>query len=285
MASRKALCVGINLFKNYPGSTLHGCVNDAHDMAGVLTKLLGFTNADIKTLVDANATKTNIMAELQAMVAGAKSGKYSYLVFSLSSHGTQMPDQHHDEADQYDEAFCPHDLAAAGSQWDPKHIILDDELHDLFLQLPPNVLLEVYLDTCHSGTGLKATDLMPDRIPRYIAPPSVEACEALAFRTARGLAPRMRERQTEHAILFAACRDNQTSADAYIASNYHGAFTYYWCKEILAAKNQISRAELLKRVNADLKQAHFSQVAQLECNATQRAISPSEEKAGQLVDA
>jgi len=276
MSNRRALFVGINVFKNYPGSTLHGCVNDANDMADAYTKLLGFTANDFKILADAQATKAAIMTELQAMVAGAKAGKYNYLVFSMSSHGTQVPDKGGEEADRYDEAFCPHDLAAAGGQWDANHVILDDELHDLFVQLPPSVLLEVYLDTCHSGTGLKAADLMPDRRPRYIAPPSMAACNQLLSLAPRGLAARMRERDdraTQHALLFAACRDNQTSADAYIGGRYHGAFTYYWHKEIIAANNHISRADLLKKVNADLKAGHFAQVAQLEGNATQRALS------------
>jgi len=91
MSSRRALCVGINQFQNYPGSNLQGCVNDANQMIGVLKKFLGFADADIKRLTDAQATKAAIMAELNAMVKGALTGKYSYLVFSLSSHGTQIP--------------------------------------------------------------------------------------------------------------------------------------------------------------------------------------------------
>lgn len=273
MSHRKALFVGINQYKNYPGSNLNGCVNDANAMATVYTKLLGFTAADLSIVTDARATKAAIMTELKAMVDGAKAGRYNYLVFSLSSHGSQVPDRGGEEADHYDEAFCPHDLAAKGGQWDPAHIIVDDELHDLFVQLPPSVLLEVYLDTCHSGTGLKAIDLMPDRRPRYIAPPSPAAVDQVGSLMARGLRTRLREdRATRNAILFAACRDNQTSADAYIAGNYHGAFTYFWCKEILAANNHIGRNDLLKKVNADLKAAHFSQVAQLEGDATQRGL-------------
>ncbi len=276
MSNRKALCVGINLFKNYPGSTLHGCVNDANQMIGILEKYLGFVAGDIKVLTDAQATKQAMMAELTAMVNGAKSGKYSYLVFSLSSHGTQVPDKNGDEADHYDEAFCPHDLAAAGGQWDPNHVILDDELHDLFAQVPDNVLVEVYLDTCHSGTGLKAMDLMPNRSPRYLAPPSREACEKVIPLMARGLRRRVVEKAAKNVILWGACRDNQTSADAYIGGTYHGAFTYYWVKETIAANNKISRNDLLKKVNADLAANHYTQVAQLECPATQRGISIQE---------
>ncbi|MCX7192301.1 MAG: caspase family protein [Proteobacteria bacterium] len=274
MSNRRALCIGINVFKNYPGSTLNGCVNDANQMAGILKQYLGFAPTDIKVLTDAQATKQAIIAELTAMVAGAKTGKYSYLVFSLSSHGTQVPDKNGDEADHYDEAFCPHDLAATSGQWDPNHVILDDELHDLFAQVPDNVLIEVYLDTCHSGTGLKAADLMPDRRPRYIAPPSIAACEKVATLMARGMRRRVVEKAASNVILWGACRDNQTSADAYIGGSYHGAFTYYWVRETTAANNNISRNALLKKVNADLSTNHYSQVAQLECPATQRGISP-----------
>lgn len=276
MSNRRALCVGINTFKNYPNATLNGCVNDANQMAGILKKYLGFsgTGTDITLLTDAQATKTAIMAELKSMVNGAKAGKYSYLVFSLSSHGSQAPDQNADEADHFDEVFCPHDLAEKNGQWDQAHIIIDDELHDLFAQVPDNVLIEAYLDTCHSGTGLKAIDLMPDRRPRYIAPPSMAGCEKVLSLMPRGLRRRLIEKSAKNVILWAACRDNQTSADAYINGAYHGAFTYYWAKETTAANNKISRKALLKMVNADLKSNHYTQVAQLECPATQRESFP-----------
>jgi hypothetical protein len=241
-------------------------------MSGVLTQLLGFNSSDIKVLTDANATKANIMNELHGMVDDAKAGKLGYLVFSMSSHGTQVPDKDGDERDHYDEAFCPHDLAALNGQWDPNHIIIDDELHDLFSQIPSHVLIEVTLDTCHSGTGLKALDLQPDRRPRYLTPPSAEAYAAVEARVPRGLARRISEKGGGNVVLFAACRANQTSADAFISGQYHGAFTYYWCKEILHAKNKIPRSELLKLVNTDLKNGHYSQVAQLECNTSQRKM-------------
>lgn len=269
-SNRKALCVGINQFKNYPSSALQGCVNDARDMAAVLKELLGFTDTDITTLTDAQATKANIMSTLKSMAADAKAGKYSYLVFSLSSHGTQVPDTSGDEPDRADEAFCPHDLAQKGNKWDPDHIIVDDELHDLFVQLPKNVLLEVYLDTCHSGTGLKAIDMLLDRRPRYLPPPSLEAFFQVDGRRSRGLHQALLEKAITHHILWAACRADQTSADASIGGSWHGAFTYYFCKEMRACKNKLSRAEVLNKVRADLKTGHYSQTPQLEGEATLR---------------
>lgn len=274
-SNRRALCVGINQYKNYPKSNLQGCVNDVVDMEDILTKYLGFkgasgTDPDIVKLTDSQATKANIMAQLKAMVEGARAGKYTYLVFSMSSHGTQVPDVSGDEPDRADEAFCPHDLAQKGNQWDPNYIITDDELHDLFVQLPENVLLEVYLDTCHSGTGLKLVDILLDRTPRFMPPPTIEAYEALQNTAPRGLSKALTEKGITHHILWAACRDNQVSADAKIGNSWHGAFTYYLCKVIRDCNNKLARKEVLQRVNAALKAGKFTQIAQLECEATVR---------------
>jgi hypothetical protein len=268
--AKKALCVGINNFKNYPGNALQGCVNDANDMEALLKKWLGFSPGDIVKLTDAQATKENIIKNLNEMVDGAKRGKYSYLVFSLSSHGTQVPDTSGDEPDKADEAICPHDLASAGSFWDPKHIIIDDELHDLFVQLPANVLLEVYFDTCHSGTGIKALDLLPDRKPRWMPPPSYEAFEKVDGRRSRGLYESFLEKGIVHHILWAACRSDQTSADAHIAGGWHGAFTYYFCKVMNQTQNKLPRKDVLTKVRQALSAGHYNQVPQLEGEATKR---------------
>ncbi len=268
--NKKALCVGINTFKNYPASSLQGCVNDANDMSALLQNLLGFQAADITVLTDAKATKTKIMSTLKAMVDGALAGTYNSLVFSMSSHGTQIPDLSGDEPDRADEAFCPHDLAQSGNQWDTNFIILDDELRDLFAPLPPNVHLEVYLDTCHSGTGLKSVDMLLDRRLRYLPPPSFEAFQKVECKRSRGLRHGLLEKGVVHHILWAACRSDQTSADANIAGGWHGAFTYFFCKEMNSSHNSLSRSELLAKVRADLKAGHYTQIPQLESEASHR---------------
>ena len=56
-----------------------------------------------------------------------------------------------------------------------------------------------------------------------------------------------------------------------LGGSWHGAFTYYFCKELRACRNDLSRAALLKKVRADLKAGHYSQIPQLECEATVRS--------------
>ncbi|MDD1774545.1 MAG: caspase family protein, partial [Methanobacterium sp.] len=237
--SKRALCVGINNFKNYPENSLNGCINDAYDMHALLVKYMGFKDNDIFKLLDKDATKSNIMKNLNEMVKGARKGKYNTLVFSMSSHGTQQPDAGVDESDRMDEAFCPYDLASKEASWDKDHIITDDELHDLFIQLPDQVNLEVYLDTCHSGTGLKAMEPIPDRQPRFIPPPSPEIFHA-SDKNLKGASSLLDEVVDKH-ILWAACQADQTSADAHISGEWHGAFTYYLCRAVNQTDNRKSR--------------------------------------------
>lgn len=268
MGTRKALCVGVNQFANFPDAALRGCVNDANDMADVLQRIVGFDPTDITLLTDSQATKANIMDTLENFVAEAQAGGVDYIAFSMSSHGTQVPDVSGDEPDNADEAFCPYDVTSGGDAWAADHIIIDDELRDLFLTLPQNVLLEIYLDTCHSGDGLKAIDLFHTRRVRYLPPPSLAAFRAVQGRRSRGLSRALLERGIRHHILWAACRSDQTSADAQIDGGFHGAFTYYWAQVMRQIQNTVSRNEVLRRVRAELAAAGYPQIPQLEANAT-----------------
>lgn len=265
-SDRRALCVGINQFPFASINRLNGCVNDAHDMAAVFRDLVGFSPADITILTDQQATKAGITAALRAMVNAARAGTVKYLVFSFSSHGTQVPDFSGDELDRQDEAFCPHDLVAApNGGWDQSRLLVDDELRDLFLTLPADVLLEVYLDTCHSGTGLRELN---QRVARYAPPPGPAAAQALATRTPRGLARSLAEAGSRHHILWSACRADQKSWDDSFNGRANGAFTYYWTRAMRASNNTLSRTQILQQVRADLQAASYNQEPQLQANAT-----------------
>jgi len=281
MAGKRALFVGINKFANYAQFALNGCVNDAKDMGALYRELLGFKPSEITTLTDAQATKAGIMSNLKAMVAGAKAGKLGYLVFALSSHGTQMDDTSGDEPDGKDEAFVPYDIAEKNGKWDPARIISDDELHDLFAALPDNVLLEVYLDTCHSGSGLRGAEFgLNAPRARYVAPPDHEFTKRTArmrgftLRRPRATAPgagaAAKGVAGQHHVLWTGCKSNETSADAYFNGRYNGAFTYYYVKVMRESRNQLSRKAVVANVRALMK-GKFAQNPQLEGNATNRS--------------
>ena len=133
--------------------------------------------------------------------------------------------------------------------------------------------LAVLLDSCHSGTGTREMTGMaglPQELslkPRFLQPPLDIACRADEDMEVRRL---LRGSNPMNHVLFAGCRDNQTSADAYIGGAYNGAFSYYFCKHLRDVQGNVTRGELIKRVRASLKFNGFSQVPQLEAGTAER---------------
>jgi hypothetical protein len=268
---RKALLVGINDYKGV--GDLRGCVNDVLDMHFSLRSLFNFQTRDIRVLTDSRATKANIIHRLKWLVDKAKSG--DFLVFHFSGHGSQIRDRDGDEpVDHLDELICPYDM-----NWDGTFII-DDELNEIFKNVPEGALLEVFIDSCHSGTVLREMGLTPPpelaaehpTLNRYLPPP---ADIFLRFGgeedelESKGFVKGVKERGVKHHILWAGCMANQTSADAYIDGRYHGAFTYYLNLH-LRRNPRVSRRELVRKVRTSLRHGGYSQIPQLEIEATKR---------------
>ena len=264
MMRRTALCVGVDRYRHFPTANLDGCVRDAHDMAALLHEVLGFQRADIHLLTNEEATKARILHELERLVEAAVAGQADHLVFTFSGRGTQLPDLDLGEFDRADDAFCPTDLAATGAHWNRDTLLVDDELHDLFVRLPRHVVLEVFLDTCHSGAGIQAADLLMDRRPKHLPPPSVEAFRDIEFRHARPAHVKLMEKGLSHHILWTACKDRQVAVEAFLGGEWRGAFTWHFCQEARAAGARLSRAKLLGNLRLDLDARRFTQVPQLD---------------------
>jgi hypothetical protein len=282
---RYALCVGINEFKSLPRSSwLNGCVNDATDISKALKKI-GFSPRHLHVLKDEAATKRKVMATLNQLVDKVKPG--DHLVFTFSSHGTQVPSQPDDpdEPDGLDEAFACHDIKQSGDSWDRKTVIIDNELRDLFAKVPEGVLVEVLLDTCHSGTGLKDLDdiqqaMLLGRRPRFLPPPTPKGLHQA--RDIRAMSPPAAERKTlgeltkvprgtAKPVLFAACRPDQTASDATFSSRPNGAFTYLFL-QALAEDGSRTRSQLATAVTQALKSGDFEQRSTLEAPAKAKKL-------------
>jgi len=261
----KAVLVGVNKYA-MPDADLAGCVNDVTNVRDVLLKYFGFSAGKIRLLTDSRATRARIMEALAWLVRDAAAG--DQLLFHFSGHGSQVADLNGDEVkDRQDEILCPHDM-----DWDGVYIT-DDDLAKIFGGVPKGVNLEVLLDSCHSGTGtreLAGMALLPEAMrlrPRFLAPPpDVAGRMDEDMETVRLL----RATNPMSHVLFTGCRDNQTSADAFIGGSFNGAFSYYFCKHLRDTQGEITRGELIKRVRASIKFNGYSQVPQLECARGER---------------
>jgi hypothetical protein len=65
-------------------------------------------------------------------------------------------------------------------------------------------------------------------------------------------------------VLIAACRENQTSADAWINGGYHGAHTYHLCRALTNGTRDLTYRALVSATGIALSRAGFDQVPQLE---------------------
>jgi hypothetical protein len=258
--AKRAFCVGINDYP-YDGSDLQGCVNDANAWADLLAEHYDFPRSDITLVTDAEATKSRLVEGIKGLLAGASSG--DVVVFTNSSHGSYLADSDADEP-TYDEILCPYDIAESR--------LVDDELRELFAELPDGVRLTVISDSCFSGTVTRAP--VSENIPGLEVPDE---------RRVRFLSPGLRgdpvlpnpwlakpkrveaypESEMKE-ILLSGSSDKEYSYDADIEGTFHGAMTYHAIKVIRDANYELTYAELHERLQPMLDQAGFPQHPQLE---------------------
>jgi hypothetical protein len=155
-ARNSALLVGVG---NYNTAATGWPVIHGNNDVELLLPRLSADCFDVRTLVDSEATKANIMSALRSIASGASSGDVVYIHFS--GHGQQVQDMNRDEDDDFDESFVCYDACfsaqysvGAGKYRGQNHLI-DDELFPVFNQIKRKIgaggELIVVFDSCYSG--------------------------------------------------------------------------------------------------------------------------------------
>jgi hypothetical protein len=265
--AKKAVLVGVNRYR-IPGSDLRGCVPDVKNMSRLIQGQYGFDAGDITMLTDFDATKKAMEEAITGMVSGAKRG--DVLLLHFSGHGSNVPDDNDEEADNRDEILCPTDL----DWYDP---FRDDWLRNVFDGLSAGVSLTMISDSCHSGTVTRAIE-PPDAplLERYLPSPwdlaTVESGRDLTA-TTRGTLHKATEEERKARdivpvdipeVLISGCRADQTSADAHISGGYAGALTYHLVEALAEAGTPLSYRDLHDKTCEKLKRGRYEQVPQLE---------------------
>ncbi len=296
----KALLIGINNYESI--SDLRGCHNDVTNLRNVLTNYYQFDPNNISVLCDYRAIKKKIMDRMDWLYDGAKAG--DRIVFHFSGHGSQVIDLDGDERKRQPKDYLDEMLCLYNMDWDDRDSYLTDDILGSWAEaMATGVHLTIVLDCCHSGTGTRElvrppwddfednkgksisdwtsedwkyfADLMggkikrenDDSLPRYYAPPTDIACrvdETRSYSTKKLFKSLDDNLDITHTLLT-GCRDDQTSADAYINGDFHGAFTYYLCKSIRnRCREKVNYEKLIKQVRQSLHHNQYTQVPQLE---------------------
>jgi hypothetical protein len=171
VAEARALLVGVSDYDDTIGlADLRGPANDVRLYAETLAAR-GVT--DLRLLADGVAgatrpTRDAILSGLAALAADSTDGDLVFI--AMSGHGTRQPDRNGDEGDGLDEVFLPADTARAqpGSAAIP-NAITDDDLGAAILAIQATGAdVWFVMDSCHSGSGLRAGD--PASAARFVDP-------------------------------------------------------------------------------------------------------------------
>ncbi|RYC55073.1 hypothetical protein CHU98_g11135 [Xylaria longipes] len=283
---RKALLVGINYFGQR--GQLRGCINDVRNMSSYLAEHFGYKREDMVILTDdqqnpmSQPTKQNLLRAMHWLVKDARPN--DSLFFHYSGHGGQTKDLDGDEEDGYDEVIYPVDFRQVGH-------ITDDEMHRIMVRpLQGGVRLTAIFDSCHSGTALDLPYIYSTQ--GILKEPNLakEAGQGLLgvissysqgdlggvannimgfFKKASGgedAHNRAMATKTSAAdvIMLSGSKDDQTSADATIASQATGAMSWAFITA-LKKKPQQSYVQLLNSIRDELA-TRYTQKPQLSCS-------------------
>lgn len=117
---------------------LAGCLNDAHAMENICSQQ-GFTTS---LLLDEQANAAAVLAAISDLAGKAVAG--DTVVISYSGHGGQVPDTTGTEDDGQCETWVCFD-----------RMVVDKELFAKWSDFEAGVHVEVFSDSCHSGTVIR----------------------------------------------------------------------------------------------------------------------------------
>ena len=155
--TRRALVIGIGEQKDKSW----GKINGDMDVSYVQQMLQNAKYMDVRTLVNEQATKANIVSAFMKLTAECNVGDVVYVQFS--GHGQLVTDDNGDEQDGWDEAWIPYDAYLKYGKKDKgeKHLI-DDEINVLLTGIRNKIgdcgKLLVVVDACHSGDSSRGDE-------------------------------------------------------------------------------------------------------------------------------
>jgi len=226
-SNKVAILTAIN---NYRGSEndLNGCVND------LLLAKIKLPDFQIREFRDSEVTRRCVKEQLQYAVLNSIQG--DTILFAYSGHGSYVVDRNSDEPDGVDETLYLYD----GD-------LVDDETCEILAGVPFGVTVVMVLDSCFSGTSTRSLNKARFMPPKKRIPTYTRVKKAI--------------HATDNVIIFSACAENETSADAFIDNSYNGAFSYYFWNSL---RRDMTYREWYKQVCLYLPNKNFEQHPQIE---------------------
>jgi hypothetical protein len=206
--TRRALLVGINA---YPNAPLAGCVNDGMDMRDELKAFHGFRDDEILIITDGAATTEQIWAGLKWLTVGAKRGDIRF--FDYSGHGVEYVTAN----GKLHQCICPVDF-----DWSEPRMIMDHQFKTHFEKMPDGVTFNWLSDSCHSGDLTRGLKKGTPKVYPIVAREMLIKIHNAKVKS-KGLVGGILD-----VGFLSGCQSNQTSADAFDASQNRPRGALHW---------------------------------------------------------
>lgn len=235
--TRRALVIGLGQQEDKSWGKINGD-SDVPYVEEMLRKAR-FKSANIKKLVNQQATKEFIVNALESLITKSKRGDIVYIHFS--GHGQQMRDVHNDENDGLDECWIPYDAYRVNCEKDrgEKHLT-DDEvnyyLNNIRDKIGDSGKLLVVIDACHSGDATREND---NDVVRGVDDIFIKTIKTFIKRTILKKEQNMpinpnAINNSERWITISACESNQVNIE--MKSPIVGKLTYAIFKKLKESK-------------------------------------------------
>lgn len=237
--TQRALLIGVSEYEANL-TPLAGARNDVFLIRELLVQKYGFDPANIRILLDDEATRAQVLGALAQISEIARSD--DIVLVHYSGHGSQAPDTNGDEPDGFDETIVPYDARTPGVP-----DITDDELNDLIGRIKAQSVV-VILDSCHSGTGTRGGPSLVTQ--RWVAPD-----------TRKDLYKSTVSRQvvtlpiSEQHVFFAAAQEHESELDGPFGPDdlRLGLFTAAMVGVLANSRNDVSPREAIAGVSAQIE--------------------------------
>ena len=269
--TRRALLVGVEAYDGALGWTkLRG---PRRDLAAMRTALLaqGFREADIRLLVDEQATHAGIIDAFDELIA--ESSPEDVLLFYFAGHGSILADRDGDELDDLDETLIPFDASLPNGE---PNDILDDELRAMITRANQRTDHVVFiLDCCSSGTIVRGEDTA---VSRFVDP-QTRGLKGVRKSSTVAAAEEQSSGYAEPGasyVALSACRSSESAYEVRLTSpagepEYRGLFTYHLIQELNSGE-ALSYEALLQNTRDRIQKQRQNQTPLAEGPLMRRAL-------------
>jgi metacaspase-1 len=261
-------------------------LNSVKDIEVIRATLLrqNFEPGKITSIIDKDATKTNIVAAIKQLINSIKQSSGDVVYIHVSSHGAQLEDDNEDEIDGLDEA-----IVTINAKWtDDKNefskiageYLRDDEFGQLVEQLRTKLGKDgdvvVCMDLCHSGTATRGELVARGNKPALVSGKlkmTKKAGEDLKEFRENNLASRGDNTGLATYVVISAARAEEAAYETLNDENKKmGALSYAFSKSLENLKDSTTYRSLFASIEAIMDQKSNIQHPVLEGNGIDRGF-------------